>query len=151
VLEHLRRSFSEGDANYEARFWYGRELFLNHRYDEAAAIALSVRQSDIPVNSLRKLRAPIIGADDKVARYEGIVTKKEATYLLLKCSDFQRLVLAHVTGSGSDVWEEIKVDTPITTEIAFSMEGPRALNIEMREWPEKQVPLPFSKPVKNDI
>ena len=28
VIGHLRRSFTEGDTHYDARYWYARELFL---------------------------------------------------------------------------------------------------------------------------
>lgn len=35
VLQHLRSSFSDGDTNYDAQFWYARELYIVGQYEAA--------------------------------------------------------------------------------------------------------------------
>jgi Flp pilus assembly protein TadD len=35
AIEHLRRGFTQGDNNYEAQFWFARELFLQGHFPEA--------------------------------------------------------------------------------------------------------------------
>ena len=36
AMAYLRRGFTRGDGNYEAQFWYARELYLRGQFEEAA-------------------------------------------------------------------------------------------------------------------
>jgi hypothetical protein len=38
VVYHFGRSFAPGDRNYEAQFWYARQLFLAGKGEEAQKI-----------------------------------------------------------------------------------------------------------------
>ena len=38
ILDHLRRSFTPGDNNFEGQFWFARELFLQHYSKDAREI-----------------------------------------------------------------------------------------------------------------
>jgi tetratricopeptide (TPR) repeat protein len=45
IIQHLKRSFTEGDNQYEAQFWYARELFLQGHFGEASKIFLGLQAS----------------------------------------------------------------------------------------------------------
>ena len=44
VIDHLKRSFTEGDNHYEAQYWCARELFLQGNFIDAAKIFRSLHE-----------------------------------------------------------------------------------------------------------
>ena len=48
MLHHLQRSFTAGDQNHEARFWYARQLCLTGSFQEAKPIFASLRALPLP-------------------------------------------------------------------------------------------------------
>ena len=53
---HFRRAFSSGDKNYEAQFWYARQLYLNGRFDESSEWFRLFRDKPIPPMLWQKIR-----------------------------------------------------------------------------------------------
>lgn len=48
IFDHLRRSFTAGDQNYDAQFWYAREAFLAGKTPEAMKSFQALRNANIP-------------------------------------------------------------------------------------------------------
>ena len=59
--EHFRRSFSEGDSNFDAQFWFARELFLAGEYSEAGKLFEHLRGASISPTTKRRIRGVLFG------------------------------------------------------------------------------------------
>lgn len=127
ILEHLRRSFTEGDTNFDAQFRFGRELFLASHHKEAARIFESLKHAPIEPKSRRKTRAWVRDADGSMTKYQGRVRRREATYVLIESSAFEPPIFGHVTGSQPRHFSSLLSGTKVEFNLGFSMEGPRAV------------------------
>jgi tetratricopeptide (TPR) repeat protein/cold shock CspA family protein len=129
VLDHLRRSFTEGDANFDAQFWYAREMFIARGYEESSRIFQSLRHAPIEPRLRRKVRALVRDEKGIIARFEGRIRRKEATYMLIETPLFEVPLFAHITGSSPRAFDALTLGSRVTFEVGFSMEGARAINV----------------------
>ncbi|MCH8238367.1 MAG: tetratricopeptide repeat protein, partial [Proteobacteria bacterium] len=75
AIEHLKRSFTEGDNHYEAQFWYARELFLQGHFVEAAKLFSAI--SDRAPGRFRTHTAAPVERDGTLIVYDCRVERKE--------------------------------------------------------------------------
>jgi tetratricopeptide (TPR) repeat protein len=128
ILDHLKRSYLEGDSNFDAQFWYGREVFLSRHHEESGRVFESLKHAPIDPVVRRKIRAFVRGPGGSTASFEGRVHRKEATYVLIRSPSFEPLLFGHITGSPRH-FAAVAVGTRIVFDLGFSMEGPRACNM----------------------
>ena len=50
VLHLLRRSFTDGDNNFDAQFWYARELFLANKIPESELVFITLKMLACPLS-----------------------------------------------------------------------------------------------------
>lgn len=129
ILEHLKRSFTEGDASFDAQFWYARELFLASNYQESDRLFQSLKHAPIDPKIRHNPRAFIREPDSSLTHFQGRVRQKEATFILIQSSTFQPLLLAHLTGSQPRHFSATSNGCKVEFGLGFSMEGPRAVSI----------------------
>ena len=95
VLELLRRSFTEGDTNFDAQYWTARELFLNGQLEEATRTFGTLHRAVGSPTTRNRVRGLIRGEDGRVKRYSGVVSNKEEGYLFVTAEGFPRDVFCH--------------------------------------------------------
>lgn len=128
VLEHLKRSFTEGDANFDAQFWYARELFLIGSA-ECLRIFESLKHAPIDSRARQKVRAFVRRLDDSIARFEGKVRRSEATYAVIESSAFPSAIFGHISSSLPTHFSACKAGTKVEFGLGFCMEGAGAVSI----------------------
>lgn len=138
AVTHLRSSFTSGDNNYEAQFWYARELFLQKRFDEAKEEFNNLHER-APSRFRRSGGIPVKQGGDLV-EYEGSIIRKEDSYAFLRFSGFQEDIFASRAESDPEEWDKLYTNANIKCALAFSRRGPRAISIR----------LPFSDSAKSD-
>lgn len=131
ALQHLRSGFSDGDTNYEAQFWYARELFLTRTPDEAEKIFSQLAARKIAPALKTSVRGKVLEANGTPRRFRGTVRRLEATYLFLQSDEFGRDVFAHANESSPDVWRKIAPRDNATFELGFTYKGPAAARIAL--------------------
>jgi hypothetical protein len=127
VLDHLKHSFTEGDANFDAQFWYARELFLRGDYDGAMKMFRTLKGSPLPSDSRNWVRGIIVADDGSPLRFSGMVVRKEETYMLIKCDRFGSAIFGYINDN-PDQWAAIGRGCNVETAIGFCMHGARALD-----------------------
>ena len=85
AVTHMRSSFTSGDNNYEAQFWYARELFLQKHFDEAKEV----------FNNLHT-RAP-----SRFRRVGGIPVKRDKNLVEYEVLSYARKTVTHSWDSPS--------------------------------------------------
>lgn len=123
VLGLLKRSFSEGDSQFEAQFWYARELYLRGEMEESNALFRSLMEANIDVSARSKVRGMVRGDDGEVRRFRGTVSKKEESYCFVSVDGFPVDVFCYGAQASEDVWSELHRGAIVEVEVGFSMRG----------------------------
>ena len=130
AIEHLRRSFTEGDNHYEAQFWCARELFLQGYFDEADRLFTAL--NDIAPGRFRTQAAATVKRDANLVVYDCRVERKEDGYAFLKVSQFPKDVFASRSENDSE-WDKLYTGASAKCALAFSRRGPRAVSVCLNE------------------
>lgn len=129
--EHYRRGYTDGDQSYEAQFRYARELFLAHDYEAAQKIFYNLKNAPISPTAKNKVRDLIEKESGEPEIYTGHVSNKDHSFLFIDCKGFQKNIFAHTSNIKDEDWNKISRDTKLIFNIAFSMKGPQAVNINI--------------------
>jgi tetratricopeptide (TPR) repeat protein len=124
---HLRRSFTDGDDNYDAQLLYGRQLFINGDVDNRRVVFR--RLSDAKVSP--EVRSQLLHPLDSI--YKGTVVRLEAIYCFISRDGINDWLYAHRSNISESDWKTLAVGTRVTFRIAFTMRGPNAFSVELAE------------------
>jgi tetratricopeptide (TPR) repeat protein len=127
AIEHLRRSFTEGDSHYEAQFWYARELFIQGHFADATKFFSALNER--APGRFRTRAAAIVERDGLPVAYNCHVERKEEGYAFLKLAAFPNDVFASRADSNPADWEKLNTGANAVCALAFSRRGPRAISI----------------------
>ncbi len=128
IKHHLRRSFTEGDSNYAAQFWFARELYLEGERGESLEQfkRLSDARTDIRI---KKEPRGVLTDAGKPIRFSGVISQMESTYgFLVRDGENDRL-FTYFTNSDGSVWKNLNTQDRVTFAIGFNYRGPLALDI----------------------
>lgn len=129
ILDHLRLSFTEGDNNYEGRFWFARELFLQDKFDEAEKLFVSLHDQ-APGRFRNMPVATAVGVNETPSAFRGTVARLEEGYAFVRISQFPKAIFASRAESDSEDWKHLLANTPITCFVAFNRRGPQAIKVK---------------------
>lgn len=127
AIEHLRRGFTEGDNNYEAQFWYARELYLTGEF--AAAERLFNKLNDRAPGRFRTRADAFVERNGSRIEFECKVGRKEEGYAFVSIPQFPRGIFASRSESAPADWEALSPGVNATCHIAFNRRGPRAVTV----------------------
>lgn len=129
AIEHLRRSFTEGDSHYEAQFWYARELFLRGYFADATKLFSNL--NDRAPGSFRTRAAATVERDGVPVMYECRVERKEEGYAFLKLPQFPKDIFASRAESNLAEWDRLYTGAKAKCALAFSRRGSRAISVSL--------------------
>ncbi|GLI95313.1 SIR2 family protein [Methylocystis echinoides] len=131
ILGHLRQSFAAGDNNFEAQFWYARELFIDNRASDAKSVFDSLNER--AWGRFRTTAAAIVeDGHGNLLDYNGSVSRKEEGYAFVKPIDFPLDIFASRAASAREDWDRLRAGSQIVFNLAFNRRGPQAVNITLR-------------------
>jgi len=129
IKHHLRRSYTQGDSNYEAQFWFARILYLEGDFIEAKNTFSSLANKNIDINFKRKPRG-LVKENKEIIRYRGIILRKESSYCFVTRDLTQDSIFAHMYFTKKDIWESLSQHQRVIFSIGFNYRGPVALDLE---------------------
>ena len=129
--EHFRRSFSEGDSNFDAQFWFARELFLTGEYSEATKLFEHLKGASISPGIKRRIRGVLLDAGGKLMRFNATVEKREDTYCFVRSSAFPERLFLHISNFVDD-WQRLSLGNELEISIGFTMTGVQASEARFR-------------------
>jgi cold shock CspA family protein len=125
IKTHLRRSFTDGDSNYAAQFWYARFLYVDDPFGEAKKYFSALTQARLNPEIKDAPRGAITDAG-KPMIFQGVVSKKEHSFGFIKRDGYQDIVFVHRNDVGETVWEGVREGNRVEFEMWFSYRGPKA-------------------------
>lgn len=129
VKYHLRRSFTEGDTNFTAQFWYARLLYIERSFVEAKQIFRYLSDASIDVRIKREPRG-ILLEDGRPKTFRGVLTKKEYSYGFILCDGTQDLIYSHEIFSVPKTWDGLGVNQRVFFNMGFNYRGAVAMNLQ---------------------
>jgi tetratricopeptide (TPR) repeat protein len=124
ALYHLRRSFSQGDKNRQAQFWYARELSIAGRYDEARPFFKALSEAHIPFKDKIEVRGILKTAEGEPRELVGTVTLLRETFGFVQC-DTMHLSAFFSTHDDNQEWLEYLIPGGMVRfELGFCLRGP---------------------------
>jgi tetratricopeptide (TPR) repeat protein len=130
VEEHLQKSFSMEDHNFEERYILAQYLFLKGNMPGAVALFDTIEKR--APDHFRKV-APktesVITA--KLPRYTGIVEEIRDTFLFIRSGCYPNRIFSHFSAIDPDVLEDLYVGQEVNFRIRFNRAGPTAAEIRL--------------------
>lgn len=131
IIDHLRKSFTPGDSNFEGQFWYARELFLANRLPDALAMFENINER-APGRFRNDASAEVLDAAGRLASFDGTVARKEEGYGFITPLDFPTDLFSSRAESSRHEWGKIEKGGTVKFSLAFNRRGPRAIKITPR-------------------
>ena len=129
IFDHLRRSFTKGDQNYEAQFWYARQAFLTGKTAEAESIFQLLRQAAMPPALRNEVRGIIVDDRGRTKVYVGEVMKVDDAYMFVRCAEFSDNVFIHRTRAPEGEWAHFRRGDRVMFTVGFNMRGPTGATV----------------------
>jgi len=132
LIYHLRRSFSKGDQNYDAQFWYARYCFASNSeelIEEGKQIFRDLRDAPIPHDVRHEIRSKVEEGNAPKS-FTGTLTRKEVTYGFIERDGRGDRVFTHRNDLDAEIWRLLQENDRVNFEIGFNFGGPIALNVE---------------------
>ena len=128
IIDHLRRSFSDGDNRYSAQFLYARQQFLFGDRAKADAIFRVLERAKVPPRSIDAASEPI-KAGGIVKKFTGMLGVVRPSYAFVRSVELGRdLYVAKRYFNGD--WNSLTRGAAISFSVAFSFRGPVATNAQ---------------------
>jgi tetratricopeptide (TPR) repeat protein len=125
LLYHLKRSFTEGDSNYDAQLLYGRQLFINGELDIWKQVFRRLGDASVSHEVRTELSYPL------ELTFNGSVVNLEATYCFIARDGLSDRIYAHRNNITDQVWKSLMPGSRVTFRMAFTMKGPGAFDVNL--------------------
>ena len=127
ICDHLRRVFSTGDTNYEARFWFARQQFLYGSLAVAQEQFQDLAKAKISPKAKQKLRGKVRDQNGKNMIFMGTVKIKHENYCFVTVQGIQGNIFMHSNSFADSQWESVTTRSDIEFELAFTYQGSRGI------------------------
>lgn len=126
ILYHLRRSFTPTDHNYQAQFWYARQLVLCGEPTQARGIFKTLSDARLPMSEKNELRGIVAESNGEPRTFIGTVTNVRTGFGFLHNDELNVDVYFRI----GDVPDRLMptVGMQLQFELGFTLKGPTALS-----------------------
>lgn len=123
IIHCLNRSFTPGDSNYLAQFWFGYYQYMYGDRKSAYKIFESLKKSKLAPGFRNKVRK------GSVKNCLGKVKAKYGDYMFVECNELDDDIYVHSTHiSAEDNWNNIYVNAEVEFDLGFVILGPCGIN-----------------------
>jgi cold shock CspA family protein len=129
IYRHLKRSFSPGDSNYDAQFWYARHNFLHGDKLAAKKHFTLLKKLRIHPKEKNKLRGEKLDSTGNPQRYRGRIVSNHENFFFINNSELGGPIFGHISKCDDVVHDKIRVGLEVSFVLSFSMKGPEAKDI----------------------
>ncbi|NTF43386.1 SIR2 family protein [Rhizobium rhizogenes] len=129
ILYHFQRSFIKGDKQYEARFWFARQLTIHGRWLEAKTIFDELKKLALPYRQRTGLRGPVLNKDGTSKMFYGQITNNRIDFAFIRADQDGIECFTAIEHLKSD--DQLpKEASRVKFAMQFSLIGPVAVEVE---------------------
>lgn len=133
IGQHLKRSFSNGDSHFEARFQFARHQFLYGNTEIAKKEYQSLAKSSLSSVTLNQVRAEIRDGEGNVVWFDGFISSLHESFAFISCVNFHEQIFMHFKSMvREEDWEGLTSGSRIRFTLGFSYRGPKAKRATVR-------------------
>lgn len=129
LIFYLRRSFTSGDINYMAQFWYARCIYLKGDTYEAKEMFKKLSDVNIQLKIKQEPRGSVY-ENNAEKRFSGYISKVDQFYAFIVRDHFQDEIYTNNRYCDEATWNGFKYHKRITFTLAFNFRGPIAINLQ---------------------
>ena len=130
-LYHLKRSFTQGDRQYEAQFWYAVHCFLSGNPDhieESKRLFRHLRGCPVPFETKMIVRYWI--SEDGVRKvFRGNIVQKEGSFGFISRDGFADSIFIHANHLDRELWDDLGFGSRVLFSVGFDFGGPVAVDV----------------------
>ncbi|HUX65750.1 MAG TPA: cold shock domain-containing protein, partial [archaeon] len=123
IIYHLKHSFTYGDSNLDAQFWYARHNFLYGDREAGLTSFRSLADAGTPPEYKKRVKGFVLDETGARRRYFGSVKTRNESYCFIACPDLRADVFAHMTAFKEADWAGIGVGAQVSFELGFVFKG----------------------------
>jgi cold shock CspA family protein len=128
VENHLRKSFSSEDHNFEERYMLAQFLFLKGDVEGSAAL-FDLIDRRAPESFRRAAPSKETVITSCLPRYSGMVESMKEKFLFIRSGSYPRHILAHYWSIDPDVLESLSIGQEVNFRMRFNRQGATAADI----------------------
>ena len=128
---HWRRSYTDGDANYNSQFWYARQLWVNGKKEEALQCFERLRSARLSSDVKRRVRGIVRDNNGQPIEYRGYVERLESGYAFLSNELFDEKIFLHRSNVHKDTWDKLQRRTKLLYQLGFTYGGLAAYQVSI--------------------
>jgi tetratricopeptide (TPR) repeat protein len=127
ISYHLKRSFTEGDTNYDAQALYARHEFLFGNKSEADRLFCTLKSQPFAPKFLNRVWGEVHDGA-KLNDYDGQVVGRQDSFCFVRITSLGSSLFVHFSEFARGDWENVKLNTLIRCNLGFTLQGPRGIN-----------------------
>lgn len=127
IKYHLSKSYTEGDSNYDARFWYAVVLYGEGNIDDAHEIFFKLSQANVSTLVKQKPRG-ILETNSIPLIFTGTIKSFHYSHLFIIRDGLQDKIFTH-SSYNEESWDQLKQAQRVKFNLAFNYRGAVALNV----------------------
>jgi tetratricopeptide (TPR) repeat protein len=131
IANHLKRSFTPGDSNRDAQFWYARHTFLYGDREAALELFRSLGEARTAPEYRKRVKGLVRSSDGATRRFRGSIKRVEDSYLFVTCPDLRTDLFAHMSEFEESEWIKVLSGLQAEFQVGFTLRGPMAQNIRL--------------------
>ena len=123
---HFRSSYSPGDNNFDARYFWGEFLFLSGRVLECKDIF-----EEIDAKSPKTFRRSAPASDDviteRLGKFSGTIKSVKDRYFFIHFGGYPSQIFSHISSLSELTFDELSIGMPVYFRLRFNRKGPVAV------------------------
>lgn len=124
IEHHLRRSYTEGDTNFDAQLWFGRHELLYGDPKRGLEAFHKLGNARVPPVYRNKIRA-LIGGAAKPKSFNGSVRSLQHGFCFISIPELRFDIYAR-SSSFLNCWDELETGSRVHLKVGFNLRGPVA-------------------------
>lgn len=133
IREHLLRSFSKGDANYDAQWCYARHEFLYGQKSVAKETFKALSESNLPAEMRNRVRGEIRDELGNIKIFSGSIKVKRDSFGFIESLEYPDGIFIHFSSMKKiEEWSGLKEGDRIQFSIAFNFKGAIAREVALK-------------------
>lgn len=129
IIEHLRRSFSDGDNRYQAQFLFARFSFLYGDRSKAEDLFRSLARAKVSPELIDTASEPVREAG-RVRRFVGSIGTVRPSFSFVRCVGLGCDVYISKRAASS-LWGQLHRGVQLEFSVFFSFRGPVAKDVKL--------------------
>ena len=129
VRYYLRRSFTDGDTNYAARFEFARALYVEGEVSEARRYFHELAASKTPPKVKHESRGIVVATSGEPMLYKGQLIRLESDFAFIAIDGTQDRAYAHISLTSTEKWTKLRLGDRISFVLSFNYYGALAQDV----------------------